>query len=135
MIERVTFIAPDGEAPTPDVVALALRDLAAAAVGRRSIAVVGGLTVPDGGDAVGEHDRIGRLAVRLGIGLFVAVGPGARHLQAGAALEGSWNGESVIVADEHAAYDLLHEQLRSDDVVLVTPPLTGLVARLRESLG
>ncbi|TPX02106.1 UDP-N-acetylmuramoylalanyl-D-glutamate--2,6-diaminopimelate ligase, partial [Schumannella luteola] len=34
-------------------------------------------------------------------------------------LEGSWDGESVLVADIDAAYDVLREQLRPGDIVLV----------------
>jgi UDP-N-acetylmuramoyl-tripeptide--D-alanyl-D-alanine ligase len=66
-----------------------------------------------------EHDRIGRLAVRLGIDQLVVVGHGARHIHNAAGLEGSWDGESVLVPDAERAYDLLRDELRPGDVVLV----------------
>jgi phospho-N-acetylmuramoyl-pentapeptide-transferase len=37
-----------------------------------------------------EHDRVGRLAVRLNIDRLVAVGQGALHIDQGATQEGSW---------------------------------------------
>jgi len=47
------------------------------------------------------------------------VGEGARHIHAAAGLEGSWDGESMLVPDQDAAYDVLREQLRPGDIVLV----------------
>ncbi|TDD97734.1 UDP-N-acetylmuramoyl-tripeptide--D-alanyl-D-alanine ligase [Jiangella asiatica] len=72
-----------------------------------------------GESSVAEHEAIGRLAVRLNVSRLVAVGDGARAIHQGAALEGSWAGESVLVPDVEAAYALLHDELRAGDVVLV----------------
>lgn len=72
-----------------------------------------------GPDAVSEHDRIGRLAVRLHIHRLVAVGEGARATHLGAAHEGSWDGESAWVSDAAAAVELLRAGVRPGDVVLV----------------
>jgi UDP-N-acetylmuramoyl-tripeptide--D-alanyl-D-alanine ligase len=66
-----------------------------------------------------EHDRIGRLAVRLNIQKLVVVGHAARHIHNAAGLEGSWDGESMLVADADEAYDVLRDELREGDVVLV----------------
>ena len=66
-----------------------------------------------------EHDRIGRIIVRLNIGLLIAIGNGARHLAGAAGLEGSWDGESVLVADPNEAYDLVRAEIREGDVILV----------------
>jgi UDP-N-acetylmuramoyl-tripeptide--D-alanyl-D-alanine ligase len=66
-----------------------------------------------------EHDRIGRLGVRLDIRQLVVVGDGARHIHAAAGLEGSWDGESVLVPDIDAAYDVLRDLVRPGDIVLV----------------
>ena len=66
-----------------------------------------------------EHDAIGRLAVRLDISRVIAVGEGARPIQHGAALEGSWDGEASWVPDVDAAVELLRSELRPGDVVLV----------------
>ncbi|MEP6478849.1 MAG: UDP-N-acetylmuramoylalanyl-D-glutamate--2,6-diaminopimelate ligase, partial [Rhodoglobus sp.] len=66
-----------------------------------------------------EHDRIGRLVVRLNVQKLVVIGPLARHIHNAAGLEGSWDGESVLVGDVNEAYDLLCDELREGDVVLV----------------
>ncbi len=87
---------------------------------RRSWAVLGEMAEL-GEDAIPEHDRIGRLAVRLDVSRLVVVGMG-RSMSAmhhGAVMEGSWGGEAAIVADVDAALALLRAELRSGDVVLV----------------
>jgi len=94
-------------------------------VGRRSIAVLGALSGIEG-DPREEHDRIGRIVVRLNIALLIAIGSGARHLQAAAGLEGSWDGESVLVATADEAYDLLRAEIRESDIVLVKTDPTVL---------
>jgi UDP-N-acetylmuramoyl-tripeptide--D-alanyl-D-alanine ligase len=55
----------------------------------------------------------------LDVSRVVAVGEEARPIQHGAALEGSWGGESTWVPDVRAAADLLRAELRPGDVVLV----------------
>ncbi len=103
----------------------------------RSIAVLGEFDA-DAAERQEEHDYIGRLIVRLNINQLVAVGHAARHIQSAAGLEGSWDGESVIVDGPQEAYDLLRGQLHENDVVLVkassragldqlTAQLTGVV--------
>jgi UDP-N-acetylmuramoyl-tripeptide--D-alanyl-D-alanine ligase len=80
--------------------------------GTRSVAVLGELELPDGTDAVDsreEHDRIGRLVVRLNVSRLVVVGQSARHIHNAAGLEGSWDGESVLVDTLDEAYDLLRD--------------------------
>jgi UDP-N-acetylmuramoyl-tripeptide--D-alanyl-D-alanine ligase len=87
---------------------------------RRSWAVLGEMAEL-GEDAITEHDRIGRLAVRLDVSRLVVVGSG-RSMSAmhhGANMEGSWGGEAVSVADGDAALALLRAELQSGDVVLV----------------
>jgi UDP-N-acetylmuramoyl-tripeptide--D-alanyl-D-alanine ligase len=78
-----------------------------------------------------EHDRIGRIVVRLNIKKLVVVGNDARHLFKAAELEGSWNGESVLCQSVTEAYDLLRAEIREGDTVLVKVP--GLTARLSEA--
>jgi UDP-N-acetylmuramoyl-tripeptide--D-alanyl-D-alanine ligase len=85
---------------------------------RRTIAVLGEMAEL-GPYAQEEHDRIGRLAVRLNIGQLVVVGDGARHIHAAAGLEGSWDGESKFVPDIEAAYDVLRDEVRPGDILLV----------------
>jgi UDP-N-acetylmuramoyl-tripeptide--D-alanyl-D-alanine ligase len=94
---------------------------------RRSWAVLGEMAEL-GADAISEHDRIGRLAVRLDVSRLVVVGNG-RSLSAmhhGAVLEGAWGSWSadsergaVNVADGAAALALLRAELQPGDVVLV----------------
>ena len=121
------FVVDVDGATDRDSVAASLRTLAILGTkGFRTIAVLGEFDCPPE-EYVESHDAIGRLIVRLNIALLVAVGTGARHLQAAAGLEGSWNGESVIVANAEEAYDLLREEIRENDVVLVkAAPRVGL---------
>jgi UDP-N-acetylmuramoyl-tripeptide--D-alanyl-D-alanine ligase len=86
------------------------------AVPRRSWAVLGEMAEL-GDDAISEHDRIGRLAVRLDVSRLVVVGMG-RSMSAmhhGAVMEGAWGSEAergaVIVADADAALALLRSEL------------------------
>ena len=72
-----------------------------------------------GEDTVAEHDRLGRLAVRLHIHRLIAVGDGARALHLGAVQEGSWDGESQWVPDANAAAEVLREATSAGDIVLV----------------
>ena len=109
----------DSHGATKSDMAAALRTLVQVApVGSRTVAVLGEFD-SDPANFVEEHDAIGRLAVRLNLGQLIAVGFGARHLQSAAGLEGSWDGESLIVGTPEEAYDLLRDQIRENDVVLV----------------
>ncbi|MDQ1712439.1 MAG: UDP-N-acetylmuramoyl-tripeptide--D-alanyl-D-alanine ligase [Frankiaceae bacterium] len=103
----------------PDSMRAALKTLAAAGRGGgRTWAVLGEMA--ELGDAAWEaHDEIGRLCVRLDVSRLVAVGPNAKGIHAGAALEGSWGEEAAFVDDADAALELLRAQLRPGDVVLV----------------
>jgi UDP-N-acetylmuramoyl-tripeptide--D-alanyl-D-alanine ligase len=104
----------------PESMRAALKALASVAHSRqaRSIAVLGHMAEL-GEDAPAEHDALGRLAVRLDVSHVIAVGEQARPIQHGAALEGSWDGESSWVPDVAAAIDMVRAELRPGDVVLV----------------
>lgn len=87
---------------------------------RRSWAVLGEMAEL-GEESITEHDRVGRLAVRLDISRLVVVGTG-RPMSAmhhGAVMEGSWGSESTVVDDADAALALLRAELQPGDVVLV----------------
>src|SRR6185437_8320122 len=89
-----------------------------------------------GDDAISEHDRIGRLAVRLDVSRLIVVGTG-RSMSAmhhGAVMEGSWGSESTIVADADAALALLRSELRAGDVVLVKASNSAGLGALAEAL-
>ncbi|MEO8889006.1 MAG: UDP-N-acetylmuramoyl-tripeptide--D-alanyl-D-alanine ligase [Jatrophihabitantaceae bacterium] len=117
------LILNDAYNANPESMRAALKTLATIARARRgsggrSFAVLGPMA--ELGDAANaEHDALGRLAVRLDISQLVAVGEPARPIQHGAALEGSWDGESRWVPDADAAIALLRRELRAGDVVLV----------------
>jgi UDP-N-acetylmuramoyl-tripeptide--D-alanyl-D-alanine ligase len=120
---------------SPDSTAAALKTLAQILEpGQRSVAVLGEMAEL-GEYSRDEHDRLGRLVVRLNIGKLVVVGEGARHIHAAAGLEGSWDGESVFVADVDAAYDLLREELRPGDVVLVKSSKSAGLRFLGDRIG
>jgi UDP-N-acetylmuramoyl-tripeptide--D-alanyl-D-alanine ligase len=113
------LIINDAYNASPDSTAAALKTLAQITPpGRRTVAVLGEMAEL-GEYADDEHDRIGLLAVRLNIGKLVVVGDRALRIHASAGREGSWDGESVHVSSPDAAYDLLREELRAGDVVLV----------------
>jgi UDP-N-acetylmuramoyl-tripeptide--D-alanyl-D-alanine ligase len=89
------------------------------------------------GTGFDEMDALGRRTVRLNIGTLIVVGADARVMYLAAELEGSWDGESLPVADINSAYDEL-KRLRGDGVViLVTGSTDGtmpeLVERIKES--
>ncbi|MDQ6753871.1 MAG: UDP-N-acetylmuramoyl-tripeptide--D-alanyl-D-alanine ligase [Actinomycetota bacterium] len=86
--------------------------------GRRTWAVLGPM-LELGADSIHEHDAVGRVAVRLNISRLVVVGTEARAMHVGAVMEGSWGDESVFVPDAEAARELLEQQLRPGDIVLV----------------
>jgi UDP-N-acetylmuramoyl-tripeptide--D-alanyl-D-alanine ligase len=106
---------------------------------RRSWAVLGEMAEL-GDDAISEHDRIGRLAVRLDVSRLVVVGMG-RSMSAmhhGAVMEGSWGSEgerdAIIVADADAALALLRAELQPGDVVLVKASNAAGLGALADSL-
>lgn len=133
-------IINDGADADPDSAAEAFRDLVRSLQpGQRSVVVIGDVAGADPDadpeSVREEHDRLGRLAVRLNIGKLVVVGDRARHIHLAAGLEGSWDGESVLVPDVDAAYDLLREELRPGDVVLVTSSTSAGLRVLGDRLG
>src|SRR6185503_19695960 len=102
---------------------------------RRSWAVLGEMAEL-GDDAISEHDRIGRLAVRLDVSRLIVVGTGRSMgaMHHGAVMEGSWGGEATMVADADAALELLRAELREGDVVLVKASNAAGLGKLAEAL-
>ena len=103
---------------------------------RRSWAVLGEMAEL-GEDAIAEHDRIGRLAVRLDVSRLVVVGTG-RSMSAmhhGAVMEGSWGGEALNAADGDAALALLRAEVQPGDVVLVKASNAAGLGALAEALA
>jgi len=122
----------------PDSMAAGLKALAwmARSAGhRRSWAVLGEMAEL-GEDAISEHDRIGRMAVRLDVSRLVVVGTGRamRAMHHGAVMEGSWGSESTMVADAEEALALLRAELQAGDVVLVKASNAAGLGALAEAL-
>jgi UDP-N-acetylmuramoyl-tripeptide--D-alanyl-D-alanine ligase len=101
----------------PESMAAALKTLASIETTGRRWAILG--TMHELGEqAMPEHDRIGRLAVRLNIDQLVVVGDQAKALHLGAAQEGSWDGESVWFKDFSQACDYICKRVKPNDVLL-----------------
>ena len=106
---------------------------------RRSWAVLGEMAEL-GDDALIEHDRIGRLAVRLDVSRLVVVGTGKvmSAMHHGAVMEGARGSEgeeaATLVADAAAALALLRDELRSTDVVLVKASNAAGLGELADAL-
>ncbi|OBI05454.1 UDP-N-acetylmuramoyl-tripeptide--D-alanyl-D-alanine ligase [Mycobacterium sp. E2462] len=115
-----------------------------AAPPRRSWAVLGEMAEL-GDDAIAEHDRIGRLAVRLDVSRLVVVGSGRSMgaMHHGAVMEGSWgpwgpdaaDRGAVSVADADAALALLRSELLPGDVVLVKASNAAGLGALADALA
>lgn len=131
-------VVDDAYNASPEAVAAALRALAhmgrSARPPRRTWAVLGEMLELGEASRV-EHDRIGRLAVRLNIDHLVVVGQGALHVHAGATQEGSWGEESVLVDDIDAARRLLADELAPGDVVLLKASNSVGLWRLADELA
>lgn len=129
------IVINDAYNASPDSMAAALKTLAQiASPPARSIAVLGEMAEL-GEYSQEEHDRIGRLAVRLNVKKLIVVGHGARHIHNAAGLEGSWDGESVLVDTPDEAYDLLRGNLGAGDIVLVKSSKSANLRFLGDRLG
>ena len=102
---------------------------------RRSWAILGEMGEL-GEESITEHDRIGRLAVRLDISRLVVVGTGRpmSAMHQGAVMEGSWGSESIMVPDAESALELLRAELSPGDVVLVKASNAAGLGALAEAL-
>ena len=139
--DGVTVI-DDAYNANPDSMRAGLQALAAIAradTARRSWAVLGEMAEL-GDDAISEHDRIGRLAVRLDVSRLIVVGTGRalRAMHHGAVMEGSWGAGgdrgASLVDDADAALALLADELAPGDVVLVKASNSAGLARVAVAL-
>jgi UDP-N-acetylmuramoyl-tripeptide--D-alanyl-D-alanine ligase len=107
---------------------------------RRSWAVLGEMAEL-GDDAISEHDRIGRLAVRLDVSRLIVVGTGRSMgaMHHGAVMEGARGSEGgrevAVVADADAALAVLRAELQPGDVVLVKASNAAGLGALADSLA
>ena len=109
----------------PESMAAALRTLAqlgrtvdpATGQPHRTWAVLGAML--ELGDAsLEEHDRIGRLVVRMNISKLIAVGDETKPIYNAAHLEGSWGNEATWVKTPEEAEQILRAEVRPGDIVL-----------------
>ena len=129
------IVINDAYNASPDSMVAALKTLAQVrGADDRTIAVLGEMAEL-GEYSDEEHDRIGRLVVRLNIRKLIVVGHAARHIHNAAGLEGSWDGESVFVETSDEAYDLLREDLGTGDIVLVKSSKSANLRFLGDRLG
>jgi UDP-N-acetylmuramoyl-tripeptide--D-alanyl-D-alanine ligase len=132
--DRVRIIN-DAYNASPDSMAAALRTLAQiTAPDERTVAVLGAMSEL-GEHAEEEHDRVGLLAVRLGIKRIVVVGQDARRMYLEAVAQGSWDAEAVFFATADEAFEYLQGELRDGDRVLVKSSNSAGLRFLGDRLG
>jgi UDP-N-acetylmuramoyl-tripeptide--D-alanyl-D-alanine ligase len=132
--DRIRIIN-DAYNASPDSMAAALRTLAQiTGPGERTVAVLGAMSEL-GEYAEEEHDRIGLLAVRLGIQRIVVIGPDARRMFLEAVAQGSWDNEAVFFATADEAFVYLQSELRDGDRVLVKSSNSAGLRFLGDRLG
>ncbi len=115
----------------PESMTAALKTLASIDTTGRRWAILGAMHEL-GDQSVAEHDRIGRLVVRLNIDQLVVVGQVAKPLHMGAEQEGSWDGESVWFPDFAQATDYICKRVLSNDVLLFKASRSEEFDRLAE---
>lgn len=132
--DRVRIIN-DAYNASPDSMAAALRTLAQiTGPGERTVAVLGAMSEL-GEYAEEEHDRVGLLAVRLGIQRIVVIGADARRMYLEAVAQGSWDDEAVFFETADAAFEYLRGELRDGDRVLVKSSNSAGLRFLGDRLG
>jgi UDP-N-acetylmuramoyl-tripeptide--D-alanyl-D-alanine ligase len=100
---------------------------------RRTWAVLGEMAEL-GPAAEAEHQSLGRFAVRSGVSHMIVISEQAGGIHEGAVAEASWRDNSVHVADVREAIDVLREQVRSGDIVLVKASRVAGLERVAEAL-
>jgi UDP-N-acetylmuramoyl-tripeptide--D-alanyl-D-alanine ligase len=120
----------------PESMRAALDALVAVATARggRAIAVLGQMAELGSSESA-EHEALGRLAAHPAIARVLAVGEAARPIEHGTALEGSWPGRASCVPDAAAAIDVLRNEVRPGDVVLVKASRAASLERVGEAIA
>ena len=72
--------------------------------------------------------------MQSGVSHMIVVGDQAGGIHAGAVAEASWREKSMHVADVREAIDVLREQVRSGDIVLVKGSRVAGLERVAEAL-
>ena len=118
----------------PASTAAALKTLVQIGRGRRTWAVLGEMAEL-GEHSAPSHDRIGRLAVRLGVARLVAVGEETKPLLEAARFEGMTPEEATFATDADAARMYLERALEPGDVVLVKASRAAGLEKLARTLA
>jgi UDP-N-acetylmuramoyl-tripeptide--D-alanyl-D-alanine ligase len=128
-------IINDAYNASPDSSRAALQTLAQLGrlTGRRTVAIIGEMAEL-GQFANEEHDRLGRMAVRLNIDLLVAVGAAAKLVYMGACFEGSYDGEAKYFESLDDALTGVREMLKTGDIVLVKSSKSANLRHLGDAL-
>ena len=128
-------IINDAYNASPDSSRAAMQTLAQLGrqTGRRTVAVIGEMAEL-GKYSAEEHDKLGRLAVRLNIDLLIAVGAAAKLVYMGASFEGSFDGESQYFESLDEALAGVRGMLRSGDIVLVKSSKSANLRHLGDAL-
>jgi UDP-N-acetylmuramoyl-tripeptide--D-alanyl-D-alanine ligase len=130
--DGVTIIN-DAYNANPESVRAALEALAHLARDGRAFAVLGHMA--ELGDTWrASHEEIGAFAARAELAGLIAVGPEAEPLLAGARRVRSWPGEALAVPDGAAALEILANQLKPGDVVLVKASRAAHLEGVAEAL-
>jgi UDP-N-acetylmuramoyl-tripeptide--D-alanyl-D-alanine ligase len=111
-------IINDAYNANPESVRAALDSLAHMARDGRAFAVLGHMAEL-GSSSAPAHVEVGAYAASLGVAGLIAVGDEAAPVLEGARGVRSWHGEAAAVPDGSAAVELLRDQLKPGDVVLV----------------
>jgi UDP-N-acetylmuramoyl-tripeptide--D-alanyl-D-alanine ligase len=128
-------ILNDAYNANPDSMAAALKALVGMGRGRPTWAVLGHMAEL-GAHSVEAHDRIGRLAVRLGVRHLLTVGAEARATHEAARLEGFFGPDEAIFAPTvEDAIAVLRSKLEPDAVVLVKASRAAGLERIAEALA
>ncbi|HEY1623523.1 MAG TPA: UDP-N-acetylmuramoyl-tripeptide--D-alanyl-D-alanine ligase [Streptosporangiaceae bacterium] len=111
-------IINDAYNANPESVRAALDSLGHMARDGRAFAVLGHMAEL-GSSSAPSHAEVGAYAASKGLTQLIAVGDEAVPVLDGARSVSSWHGEAVAVPDGAAAVELLRDQLKPGDVVLV----------------
>jgi len=128
-------IINDAYNASPDSSRAALQTLAqlGRVSGRRTVAIIGEMAEL-GKYSAEEHDKLGRLAVRLNIDLLIAVGAAAKLVFMGASFEGSFDGEARYFESIDEALTGARELIRAGDIVLIKSSKSANLRHLGDAL-
>ncbi|HSZ42269.1 MAG TPA: UDP-N-acetylmuramoyl-tripeptide--D-alanyl-D-alanine ligase [Trebonia sp.] len=129
------LIVNDSYNANPDSVRAGLAALAhmSRGDGHRGIAVLGHMAEL-GDTETASHEEAGRIAARSGVAVLVAVGAEARPVLDGARGEKQWHGETIAAPDAKAAVEVLRNELRAGDVVLVKASKSAALGEVADGL-